>query len=132
MIFENITKNSVLNAVGRLVDPGSKIIMSVEYYAEYKTFIDGYVKKNLAKIEGIDEYKEFIKNGNKNEKELKEEKVDLIEEVRAEEEAESKNKSEPKKEEPKVEKVKEEPEEASKKKTPTRRRRATKKTDEEA
>ena len=87
MTFENITDNAVLNAAGRLVDPGKKINMPVEYYAEHKDFVDGYVKDKRAKIDGLDEYKAFL-SSDKKPKEEKEEKVDLMEEVIAEQEEE--------------------------------------------
>ena len=126
MIFENITENAVLNAVGRLVDPGGRTTMPVEYYSSNKSFIDQYVADKKAKIEGMDEYKSFIANGAKAEEKVPEPKVDLMEEVLKEEEEAKpekaeKVKAEPKKEEPKVE-VKEEVKPAEKK-TPTRRKR---------
>ncbi len=126
MTFENITKKAVLNAAGRLVDPGSKITMPVEYYANHKDFIDAYVSDKKAKIGGTEEYKEFLKNDGKKPKK-EEEKVDLMAEVQEEEKLEVKpepKKEEPKKEEPKAEEVTEEEKPAPKK--ASRRRRTTK------
>ena len=157
MTFKNISENAVINAAGRLLDPGMKVGMKVEYYDKHKDFVDAYVTKKVGEITGLDEYEDFIKNGSKPVK--KEKKVDLMEEVRAEEEAKAKEvevkepvveevKPEPTPEpEPKVE-VKAEPEveatpvveekveeapkkdETPKKKPAPRRKRAAKKTDE--
>ena len=60
MKFKNITENAVLNAAGRLVDPGKEIFMDVKYYAKHKGFIDAYVKDGKAEVSGIDEYERFI------------------------------------------------------------------------
>lgn len=129
MTFENISKNAVLNAGGRLLDPGAKIPLNVEYYAQYKDFIDSYVERKLGKLTGMEEYEDFIKNGGKKE-EPEVEKVDLMEEVRAEEEAAAKEaEAKAKAEEDKADEA-EEKAEAPKKKTTTRRRKpAAKKTD---
>jgi outer membrane biosynthesis protein TonB len=133
MTFENITEKSVLNAAGRLVDPGKKIDMPVEYYAEHKDFVDGFVTAKKAKIGGESEYKEFLKSGPK--KDEKKEKVDLMAEVQEEDATPAPKKAaqekvaEPKEEakaEPKVEEKQEE-EPAPKK---TSRRRKTAKTED--
>jgi len=127
MTFENISENAVLNAGGRLLDPGAKIPLDVEYYARYKDFIDAYVDRKVGKLSGLEEYEEFIRNGGKKE-ESKEEKVNLMEEVRAEEEiakAEGVAKEEPANEEQK------EPEATKKKPTSRRRKPAQKKTSNE-
>ena len=121
MTFENITEKSVLNAAGRLVDPGKKITMPVSYYAEQKDFIDAYVKNGKAKVTGIDEYKKFIENGAEVKKEEEVEKVDLMEEVQNEE---AEKEQEAQKAENKEEEKKETPKKSS------RRRRATQKTEE--
>ncbi len=137
MTFKNISENSVINAGGRLLDPGTKIPLKVEYYDKYKDFIDAYVTKGDGEIDGIKEYNDFIKNGKTEVK--KEKKIDLMEEVREEEtakEPEVKAAPEPKieaKEELQVEEKKElevEEKEIPKKKATPRRRRTTKKTDE--
>ena len=147
MTFKNISENSIINAGGRLLDPGSKITMDVEYYAKYKNFVDNYVTKKVGEIGGIEEYEAFIKDGGKKAPKV-EEKVDLMEEEKAEQDAKEKAKKEAdakaekeaadaeaaKEAEAKVEeveKIEEAPEEAPKKKAPSRRKKpAAKKTDE--
>jgi len=122
MTFKNITENAVLNAAGRLVDPGSEIFMPVEYYAKHKGFVDRYVEAKKAEIGGLDEYKKFLEEGEVEEK--KDEKVDLMEEVLKEESENKEVKEEPKAEEEKKEpKKEEEKKEAPKKKTTARRRK---------
>ena len=149
MTFKNISENAVLNAAGRLLDPGVKVFMNVEYYAKHKDFIDAYVARKVGEITGIKEYEDFM-NGVKTTP-AKEKKIDLMEEVRAEEEAKSKEaeaKPEPKaapvSKEKEAEATKEDevveaeatkeeaPEETAPKKKPTprRRRASTKKTED--
>jgi hypothetical protein len=128
MTFENITKNAVLNAGGRLVDPGKKISMDVEYYATHKNFVDAYVENKKAKITGLDEYKDFIENGGKKDEPKDEDKTDLMAEV-IEEEAEATKEPEKEPEKPtKAEEEKEEEKPAPKK--TSRRKRAAAKTEE--
>jgi hypothetical protein len=124
MTFENITKDTVVNAAGRLVDPGYKIDMPVEYYAKHKEFIDAYVSAGKAKIGGKEEYEEFLKGEKADKKEDKNEKVDLLAEVQEEEKAkeEAVEKEEVKQKKDDTEKEEEKP---APKKT-SRRRRATK------
>ncbi len=111
MTFENISENSVINAVGRLVDPGKKINMPVDYYSLHKAFVDGYVSEKKAKITGEDEYSLFVKKG----KPLEEKKdtVDLMAEVIGENKAVA-----PVKEETPVEKEAVEPKPVAKKPAP--------------
>ena len=126
MTFENITENRVLNAAGRLVDPGVKISMPVSYYAEQKPFVDAYVEDKTAKITGMEEYTAFL--GRAPEKEEPVENVDLMDEVIEEEKAKEEQKEIKEPEEAKeAPVVKEEPKEVPEaKETPkpkTRRRR---------
>jgi outer membrane biosynthesis protein TonB len=123
MTFKNITTNSILNAAGRLVDPGKTILMEVEYYEKHKSFVDKYVKEGKAEIGGLDEYEEFLKNKDNPKEEEKKEKVDLIAEVQAEE-AKKEEKPEVKKEEPKEEEPKEEEPQEEEKPKKTRRRKS--------
>ena len=149
MTFKNISENAVLNAAGRLLDPGIKVSMKVEYYAKHKDFVDAYVTRKVGQITGMKEYEDFM-NGVKTVP-VKEKKVDLMEEVRAEEEAKAKEaevkpepKADPVVEEKEVEAPKEDeavavetpveetPKETAPKKKPApkRKRAPAKKTDE--
>ena len=127
MTFKNITKNAVINAAGRLVDPGVEIYMPVEYYAKHKAFVDTYVTEKKGKVGGLDEYKSFLQNGPESSTVKEEEKVDLMAEV-IEEEAEKVDKAEATDNKKDDAKEKEEEKEATKK--TSRRRRASTKTEE--
>lgn len=133
MTFENITENSVLNAAGRLVDPGKKIFMGVEYYAAHKDFIDGYVDSKKAKIDGIKEYEDFVKNGQKGNDKEDEKKVDLMDEVLEEEKAKEEPENEEKSSDKPAEDANTEEEKVEEKPVPkktSRRRKTAPKTEE--
>ena len=121
MTITNITDNRIINAAGRLIDPGKTILMEVSYYAQHKSFVDQYVKEGKAKIDGLDEYEAFLKSGK--EEEQKDEPTDLLAEVQAE--AEEKQEVETESEEkPAVEEEQEAEAEAEEKPKTTRRRRS--------
>ncbi len=82
MTFENISENAVLNAVGRLVDPGKKINMPVDYYAAHKAFMDNYVTAKTGKIAGMEEYDRLAGHDPVQKDDAKE--TDLMDEVIAE------------------------------------------------
>ena len=93
MTITNITDNRIINAAGRLIDPGKTILMEVSYYAQHKSFVDQYIKEGKAKIDGLDEYEAFLKSGK--EEEQKDESADLLTEVQAEAEEKQKVETEP-------------------------------------
>ena len=60
MTIKNITEKANIAAVGRILTPGKKITMPVEYYAEKKDFIDNHVTEKRAKLTGMEEYDAFM------------------------------------------------------------------------
>jgi len=65
MKFKNITENAVLNAGGRLIEPGAEIYISDDYYNKHKDFIDKYVKDGKAVITTDETKKQKTPTSNK-------------------------------------------------------------------
>ena len=97
MKLKNISKNSVINAVGRLVDPGIEVLMPVDYYAKNKAFVDNYVEKKQVEIAGIEEYREYVSLTMKNEESAPETIVTTLEAEEAKKANEAKEAEEAKK-----------------------------------
>ena len=60
MTVKNITENTLINVVGRLLDPQQKINMPLEYYVKHKVFVDAYVDAKEVEIGGMEEYEAHI------------------------------------------------------------------------